>query len=100
MPRPDLGDWTTTTELERLQRAELPRVLAQALRSPFYAARYAGRTPPSGPDDFAGLELTTKADLREQYPYGLLAVPREQLATYHESSGTSGRPTASYYTDE
>ncbi len=97
--RPEPGDWSSPAELAALQRAELPRVLAQALRSPFYAARYAGGPVPSAAD-FAELELTTKQDLRSQYPFGMLAVPREELATYHESSGTSGDPTASYYTDE
>ncbi|AXG81630.1 phenylacetate--CoA ligase family protein [Streptomyces paludis] len=98
--RPEPGDWSSPAELAALQRRQLPRVIAQALRSPFYAARYEGRTPPSTADDFAGIELTTKQDLRDQYPFGMLAVERERLATYHESSGTSGEPTASYYTDE
>ena len=44
--------------------------------------------------------FTTKRDLRDSYPFGLLAVPRQRLATYHESSGTSGEPTASYYTED
>jgi phenylacetate-CoA ligase len=44
--------------------------------------------------------FTTKQDLRDCYPFGLLAVPRERLATYHESSGSSGTPTASYYTGD
>ncbi|MFF7855217.1 AMP-binding protein [Streptomyces sp. NPDC007904] len=98
--RPEPGDWSSAAELAELQRSRLPRVIAQALRSPFYAARYEGRTPPRTADDFAGIELTTKQDLRDQYPFGMLAVERERLATYHESSGTAGEPTASYYTDE
>ncbi|MGC3001383.1 phenylacetate--CoA ligase family protein [Streptomyces sp. G35A] len=98
--RPEPGDWSSAAELAELQRSRLPRVIAQALRSPFYAARYEGRTPPRTADDFAGIELTTKQDLRDQYPFGMLAVERERLATYHESSGTAGDPTASYYTDE
>ncbi|MFC4608167.1 phenylacetate--CoA ligase family protein [Streptomyces maoxianensis] len=98
--RPEVGDWSSPAELAELQRAQLPRVLAQALRSPFYAARYDGRTRPGGAEDFDGIELTTKQDLRDQYPFGLLAVDREKLATYHESSGTAGEPTASYYTDD
>lgn len=98
--RPEPGDWSNPAELARLQAAELPRVFAQAMRSPFYAARYAGRTAPVEAADFAGVELTTKQDLRDQYPFGMLAVGREKLATYHESSGTAGDPTASYYTEE
>ncbi|MET9667336.1 AMP-binding protein [Streptomyces sp. NPDC006475] len=98
--RPEPGDWSSPADLAQLQRAELPRVLAQAMRSPFYAARYRGRSAPAGAEDFAGIELTTKQDLRDQYPFGMLAVDREKLATYHESSGTAGDPTASYYTDD
>jgi phenylacetate-CoA ligase len=98
--RPEPGDWSNAAELAELQRAQLPRVLAQALRSPFYAARYEGRDAPRTAEDFTGVEPTTKQDLRDQYPFGMLAVERERLATYHESSGTAGDPTASYYTDE
>jgi phenylacetate-CoA ligase len=50
--------------------------------------------------DLAALPLTTKQDLRNSYPFDLLAVPKERLATYHESSGTSGEPTASYFTEQ
>ena len=42
-----------------------------------------------------GLPLTTKDDLRDAYPFGLLATDRARIATYHESSGTTGTPTAS-----
>lgn len=98
--RPEPGDWSSPAELAELQRAQLPRVLAQALRSPFYSARYEGRAAPRTADDFDNVEPTTKQDLRDQYPFGMLAVERERLATYHESSGTAGDPTASYYTNE
>jgi phenylacetate-CoA ligase len=56
------------------------------------------------PDDFRGLAdlvrfpLTAKADLRANYPFGLLAVPRDQLARVHASSGTTGQPTVVGYT--
>ncbi len=98
--RPEPGDWSSAAELAELQRTRLPGVIAQALNSPFYAARYRDRTAPRSAEDFAGIEITTKQDLRGQYPFGMLAVERERLATYHESSGTAGEPTASYYTDE
>jgi phenylacetate-CoA ligase len=56
------------------------------------------------PDDFhtladlAKFPFTTKADLRDNYPFGLFAVPREQLARVHASSGTTGKPTVVGYT--
>ena len=48
--------------------------------------------------DLAKLPFTTKADLRANYPYGMFAVPREQVARIHASSGTTGRPTVVGYT--
>jgi phenylacetate-coenzyme A ligase PaaK-like adenylate-forming protein len=49
-------------------------------------------------DDLAGLPTTTKADLWEHYPFGMLAVPREDVVAVHGSSGTGGRPTLVGYT--
>jgi phenylacetate-CoA ligase len=49
-------------------------------------------------DDLARFPFTTKADLRENYPFGLFAVPHEQIARIHASSGTTGRPTVVGYT--
>ncbi|KAK1177634.1 phenylacetate--CoA ligase [Streptomyces sp. NBS 14/10] len=48
--------------------------------------------------DLARFPLTTKADLRDTYPFGLLAVDRSQLRRVHASSGTTGRPTVVGYT--
>ncbi len=48
--------------------------------------------------DLARFPTTTKDDLREHYPYGMFAVPREQVARIHASSGTTGRPTVVGYT--
>ncbi|VXB89241.1 phenylacetate--CoA ligase PaaK [Nocardioides sp. AX2bis] len=48
--------------------------------------------------DLARLPFTTKPDLRENYPYGMFAVPREQVVRVHASSGTTGRPTVVGYT--
>ena len=56
------------------------------------------------PDDIRSLEdvsrlpLTSKADLRDNYPFGMFAVPREQVVRVHASSGTTGRPTVVGYT--
>jgi phenylacetate-CoA ligase len=56
------------------------------------------------PDDFRALEdlkrfpFTAKADLRANYPFGLFAVPKDQLARIHASSGTTGKPTVVGYT--
>src|SRR5258708_1501465 len=56
------------------------------------------------PDDFKRLEdlrkfpFTTKEDLRVTYPFGMFAVPREQVLRIHASSGTTGKPTVVGYT--
>jgi phenylacetate-CoA ligase len=49
-------------------------------------------------DDLTHIPFALKSDLREAYPFGLLAVPREQLVRVHASSGTHGRPTVVGYT--
>ena len=48
--------------------------------------------------DIAKFPFTTKADLRDNYPFGLFAVPREKVARVHASSGTTGKPTVVGYT--
>ena len=48
--------------------------------------------------DLAKFPFTLKSDLRDNYPFGLFAVPREQLSRIHASSGTTGKPTVVGYT--
>jgi phenylacetate-CoA ligase len=48
--------------------------------------------------DLAKFPFTTKADLRANYPFGMFAVPREQVVRVHASSGTTGKPTVVGYT--
>ena len=48
--------------------------------------------------DLAKFPFTTKADLRENYPFGMFAVPRHQIMRIHASSGTTGKPTVVGYT--
>jgi phenylacetate-CoA ligase len=54
----------------------------------------------TSPADLARLPFTTKEDLRRNYPFGMFAVPREQVNRVHASSGTTGRPTVVGYTAE
>ncbi len=49
-------------------------------------------------DDLARFPFTVKADLRQHYPFGMFAVPREQVVRIHASSGTTGKPTVVGYT--
>jgi phenylacetate-CoA ligase len=96
-PLPQLGQWDRLERLLELQQHQLARSLSWAARSPFYRSRFPGAAAPGSLDDVA---LTSKQDLRDNYPFGMLAVSKERLASYHESSGTAGSPTASYYTAE
>jgi phenylacetate-CoA ligase len=50
--------------------------------------------------DLARFPFTTKADLRANYPFGMFAVPRDQVSRVHASSGTTGKPTVVGYTGE
>jgi phenylacetate-CoA ligase len=51
-------------------------------------------------DDLAKFPFTTKQDLRDNYPYGMFAVPREEVVRIHASSGTTGKPTVVGYTQK
>lgn len=73
---------------------KLNQVYIRARGTPFYSSRL-----PERMEDWARLPLTSKADLRAAYPLGLLAVPLKSVATYHESSGTSGAPISSFFTE-
>lgn len=49
-------------------------------------------------DDLAKFPFTTKSDLRDNYPYGMFAVPQDEIVRLHASSGTTGKPTVVGYT--
>jgi phenylacetate-CoA ligase len=90
-------------ELAALQLERLRAILHHAYTNvPVYRTKFAaaGVHPDDLKtlDDLARFPFTTKDDLREHYPFGMLAVPREQLARIHASSGTTGRPTVVGYT--
>lgn len=87
----------------RLQLSRLQAVVERVYSAvPFYRRRLdeAGVTPGSirSLEDLKRLPFTSKADLRGLYPFGALAVPREQVMEFHSSSGTTGMPTAAMYT--
>jgi phenylacetate-CoA ligase len=92
-PWPRLGDWSTFEELARLQARALEPSLSMARGSPFYARRLTSGLR------FEDVPFTTKEDLRAGYPYEFLARPTSEVATYHESSGTTGQPIASFLTE-
>jgi len=99
----DPAETTPCDQRERLQVERLRDVVARVAEVPFYRRKFreAGITPESirALDDLRRLPLTTKADLRDHYPLGFLAVPRDRIARIHGSSGTTGKPTFVAYTE-
>lgn len=93
----------STDEIRALQLARLREVLQRVyLQVPHYRQVFdaAGVHPDDCRQlsDLAGFPFTVKADLRANYPFGLFAVPREQVVRVHASSGTTGKPTVVGYT--
>jgi phenylacetate-CoA ligase len=90
-------------ELQALQLARLKQTLRHAYEN---VAHYRRSFDEAGvhPDDLTSLAdlakfpFTTKKTLRDNYPFGLFAVPREQVVRVHASSGTTGKPTVVGYT--
>jgi phenylacetate-CoA ligase len=90
-------------ELAALQLTRLRWSLAHAYRNvAHYRSTFnaAGVRPEDLDElgDLARFPLLTKSDFREQYPFGLFAMPREQVLRIHASSGTTGKPTVVGYT--
>ncbi|MGI5242430.1 phenylacetate--CoA ligase PaaK [Dactylosporangium sp. CA-139066] len=92
-------------ELAALQLARLRSTLRHAYDNvPHYRAAFdaAGVLPAdlSELSDLSRFPMTTKDDLRANYPFGMFAVPRERISRLHASSGTTGRPTVVGYTSK
>lgn len=103
-------------ELERIERASFDELRSLQLQRLQWSLRHAYENVPhyraafdavgASPDDcreladLGTLPLTSKPDLRDNYPFGMFAVPRERVVRVHASSGTTGKPTVVGYTDE
>ena len=90
-------------ELQALQFQRLKRTLEHAYANvPHYKRKFdaAGVAPADLKSlaDLAKFPFTSKADLRDNYPFGMFAVPREKVVRIHASSGTTGKPTVVGYT--
>lgn len=88
-------------KLRQLQTEKLRRTIETALNSPFYGHRLGklGITPQSinSVDDIRKIPFTTKQDLRDNYPFGLVAGNMKDAIRIHSSSGTTGHPTVVVY---
>ena len=100
----DEGERLSADELADLQLRRLQTTLRHAYTNEeLYRRKFdaAGVSPEDCRtlDDLARFPFTTKADLRETYPYGMFAVPMSEVRRIHASSGTTGRPTVVGYTE-
>ncbi|WP_328898784.1 phenylacetate--CoA ligase [Streptomyces sp. NBC_00441] len=99
----DTAERMSRAELEALQLERLRATLRHAYENvAHYRAAFdrAGLKPEDCGSlaDLARFPFTTKADLRDNYPFGMFAVPEDQVRRVHASSGTTGRPTVVGYT--
>jgi phenylacetate-CoA ligase len=95
-----------TASMDELRALQLSRLRWSLRHAYANVPHYRGAFDAAGvhPDDVASLDdlarfpFTTKADLRDNYPFGMFAVPRTNVARIHASSGTTGKPTVVGYT--
>ncbi|GAA1938177.1 phenylacetate--CoA ligase PaaK [Nocardioides hwasunensis] len=105
-PQPGDLDPIETAPVEELRALQLERLRWSVRHAHDHVAHYRQAFDEAGvgPDDIetladlARLPFTTKATLRDHYPFGMFAVPREDVVRLHASSGTTGKPTVVGYT--
>ena len=90
-------------ELRKLQGQRLQDLVRRAYENvPFYRAKFEAKGVKPGDirgiEDIAKLPFTLKPEFREQYPFGMFAVPQKEIVRIHASSGTTGKPTVVGYT--
>jgi phenylacetate-CoA ligase len=93
----------TREEMKQIQSQRLKETVQRIYHAvPSYRRKMqeAGLTPHDikGVEDLSRLPFTTKADLRDNYPFGLFTVPMSEIVRLHASSGTTGKPTVVGYT--
>jgi phenylacetate-CoA ligase len=102
LERPEPVERAGLDELRALQLARLKEALARAALVPQYRKKFAQAGIAPGDlehlDDLNGFPFTTKEDFRENYPFGMFAVPMSEIVRIHASSGTTGKPTVVGYT--
>lgn len=87
--------------LEKLQVARLNETIGHAARSPFYSELFKQKKINAGDikdiSQIRELPFTTKQDLRDNFPYGFLTLPKKEIIRLHSSSGTTGNPTVIFH---
>jgi phenylacetate-CoA ligase len=98
----DPNEYLTGQEIEDLQAVRLKNIVHRATRSRFYRNKFVQSSVSvrdiNSPKDIQKLPVTTKQDLRDEYPDGLLARPVSDMVRLHASSGTTGSPTVIMHT--
>src|SRR4051812_37312244 len=105
-PRPEDLEAIERASIDEIRGVQLSRLQSTVRHAdenvPHYRAAFdAAGVHPSDVrvlDDLALLPFTTKAELRDNYPFGMFAVPQSEVSRVHASSGTTGRPTVVGYT--
>jgi phenylacetate-CoA ligase len=100
--RPDPIENASRDELHALQLVRFKQSLSRAACVLHYQKKFAAAGIQAGDvtrlDDLAKFPFTTKEDLRQNYPFGMFAVPMSEVLRVHASSGTTGKPTVVGYT--
>lgn len=84
-------------ELKELQLVRLKETVERASRAPFYRKKGLGDYTIRDLSDIRKLPVTTKQDLRDAYPYGMICTSLDEVVRLHSSSGTTGIPTVIYH---
>ena len=105
MPWNDKFECMPVEELKKFQLEKLKETIAWVSEKvPFYKNKFKEMGISAGDikslEDVAKLPFTVKNDLRDNYPFGLCAVPLEEVVRVHASSGTTGKPITGPYTEE
>lgn len=94
----------TREQISALQLERLQATVRHCMNSPFYKQRFEeiGLKPEDikSLDDIRKIPFTTKADLRDTYPFGMASVPLRECTRLHSSSGTTGTPTVILHTQK
>src|SRR5882757_4902176 len=105
-PAPAQLDAIEIASVDEIRALQLARLRWSVLHAYDHSAHYRRSFDAAGVnphdlrtlDDLTRFPFTTKADFRDNYPFGMFAVPRERVSRIHASSGTTGRPTVVGYT--
>ena len=102
LDRSDAAVPASVDELRALQLERFKETIARAAQVPHYRNGFAAAGIRPGDvkslGDLAKFPFTTKEDLRQNYPFGMFAVPMNEIVRVHASSGTTGKPTVVGYT--